>query len=218
MAGGWGNDLMQNQMEFLVLDGLYVEHLLINYLNGHLNPVIKYTQTRDFNQNNILHQISPCRPLKLPLSEYGFPFMFNFLCSTNITDQASGNLGPTVLSELLDAGLTVTVLTRQNSNKTFDPRAQVEKVDYESRKSLKAALAGNEVVVNTLGVGTVPRETYLRLVDAAVAAGVQRFLPTPRNSQSSLIRLLFRSTSWKFPSSLVSVIPSLSMGLSSTGA
>ncbi|KGO66730.1 RTA-like protein [Penicillium expansum] len=80
MAGGWGNDLMQNQMEFL----------------------------------------------------------------------ASGNLGPTVLSELLDAGLTVTVLTRQNSNKTFDPRAQVEKVDYESRKSLKAALAGNEVVVNTL--------------------------------------------------------------------
>ncbi|KAJ5497699.1 RTA-like protein [Penicillium expansum] len=81
MAGGWGNDLMQNQMEFL----------------------------------------------------------------------ASGNLGPTVLSELLDAGLTVTVLTRQNSNKTFDPRAQVEKVDYESLESLKAALAGNEVVVNTLG-------------------------------------------------------------------
>ncbi|KAK4862855.1 hypothetical protein LT330_002988 [Penicillium expansum] len=98
---------------------------------------------------------------------------------------ASGNLGPTVLSELLDAGLTVTVLTRQNSNKTFDPRAQVEKVDYESRKYLKAALAGNEVVVNTLGVGTVPREIYLRLVDAAVAAGVQRFLPSEYGSDTT---------------------------------
>lgn len=24
MAGGWGNPLMQNEMEFLVLDGMYV--------------------------------------------------------------------------------------------------------------------------------------------------------------------------------------------------
>lgn len=26
MAGGWGNGLMQNEMEFLVLDEMYVEH------------------------------------------------------------------------------------------------------------------------------------------------------------------------------------------------
>jgi hypothetical protein len=33
-------------------------------------------------------------------------------------------------------------------------------------------------VVNTLGVGTVPRDTHLRLVDAAVAVGVKRYLPS----------------------------------------
>jgi uncharacterized protein YbjT (DUF2867 family) len=97
---------------------------------------------------------------------------------TNISDQGSGNLGPAVLSELLNAGFRVKVITRQSSNNTFDSRAQIAKVDYESLESLKAALAGNEVVVNTLGVGTVPRDTHLRLVDAAAAAGVKRYLPS----------------------------------------
>lgn len=44
--------------------------------------------------------------------------------------------------------------------------------------SLTSALAGQEVVVNTLGVGQIPREVHLRLVDAAVAAKVQRFIPS----------------------------------------
>ncbi|KAL3481021.1 hypothetical protein BJX99DRAFT_219539 [Aspergillus californicus] len=88
----------------------------------------------------------------------------------------SGNLGPAVLSSLLDAGFAVTVLTRQDSTSTFDTGVQVAKVNYESLDSLKAALAGNDVVVNTLGVGAVPRSTHLRLVDAAVAAGVKRFI------------------------------------------
>lgn len=30
MAGGWGNELMQNEMEFLVLDGMYVEHEILS--------------------------------------------------------------------------------------------------------------------------------------------------------------------------------------------
>ncbi|KAJ6038231.1 hypothetical protein N7460_008002 [Penicillium canescens] len=90
----------------------------------------------------------------------------------------SGNLGPAVLNQLLDAGFDVTVLTRQDSDKTFDARAQVAKVDYESLDSLKNALAGQDVVVSTLGVGAVPRDTHLRLVDAAVAAGVKRYIPS----------------------------------------
>ncbi|KAJ5776557.1 uncharacterized protein N7511_001568 [Penicillium nucicola] len=90
----------------------------------------------------------------------------------------SGNLGPAVLNQLLDAGFDVTVLSRQNSDKTFDSRAKVVKVDYESLDSLKNALSGQDVVVSTLGVGAVPRDTHLRLVDAAVAAGVKRFIPS----------------------------------------
>ncbi|KAI2726115.1 hypothetical protein CBS147332_3002 [Penicillium roqueforti] len=91
---------------------------------------------------------------------------------------ASGNLGPAVLKELLAAGFDVTVLTRQGSDKTFDSRAHVAQVDYESLDSLKAALSGQEAVVSTLHVGAVPISTHLRLIDAAVAAGVKRFIPS----------------------------------------
>jgi hypothetical protein len=83
-----------------------------------------------------------------------------------------------VLKELLAAGFDVTVLTRQGNNKTFDSRAHVAEVDYESLDSLKAALSGQDVVVNTLNVGGVPESTHLRLIDAAVATGVKRFIPS----------------------------------------
>lgn len=92
--------------------------------------------------------------------------------------QASGNLGPSVLAALLDAGFEVTVLTRENKDDKFDQRARIAEVNYDSSESLTSALAGQEVVVNTLGVGRIPRETHLRLIDAAVAAHVQRFVPS----------------------------------------
>ncbi|CAI7589786.1 unnamed protein product [Penicillium viridicatum] len=91
---------------------------------------------------------------------------------------ASGNLGPAVLKQLLDAGFDVTILTRQGSDKTFDSRAHVAQVDYESIDSLKAALSGQDAVVSTLNVGVVPLPTHLRLIDAAAATGVKRFIPS----------------------------------------
>ncbi|KGO74774.1 hypothetical protein PITC_083830 [Penicillium italicum] len=91
---------------------------------------------------------------------------------------ASGNLGPAVLKELLAAGFDVTVLTRQGNDKAIDSRARVVQVDYESLDSLKAALSGQDVVVSTLNVGAVPKSTHLRLIDAAVATGVKRFIPS----------------------------------------
>jgi hypothetical protein len=33
MAGGWGNKLMRNEMEFLVLDGMYVEHRALSHMH-----------------------------------------------------------------------------------------------------------------------------------------------------------------------------------------
>ncbi|KUM61107.1 hypothetical protein ACN42_g6008 [Penicillium freii] len=91
---------------------------------------------------------------------------------------ASGNLGPAVLKQLLDAGFDVTILTRQGSDKTFDSRAHIAQVDYESLDSLKAALSGQDAVVSTLNVGVVPLRTHLRLIDAAAATGVKRFIPS----------------------------------------
>ncbi|KAJ6188315.1 hypothetical protein N7519_003223 [Penicillium mononematosum] len=91
---------------------------------------------------------------------------------------ASGNLGPAILKELLAAGFDVTVLTRRGSDNTFDSRVHVAQVDYESLDSLKAALSGQDAVVNTLNVGAIPKSTHLRLIDAAVATGVKRFIPS----------------------------------------
>lgn len=83
-----------------------------------------------------------------------------------------------MLKELLDAGFDVTILTRQGSDKTFDSRAHVAQVDYESLDSLKTALSGQDAVVSTLNVGSVPKSIHLRLIDAAVATGVKRFIPS----------------------------------------
>ncbi|KAJ5669653.1 NAD(P)-binding protein [Penicillium macrosclerotiorum] len=98
---------------------------------------------------------------------------------------AAGNLGPAILSALLDAGFRVTVLTRHDSKSTFDARAHVARVDYDSLDSLIAAFEGNEVVVNTLGVGAIPRAIHIRLVDAAVAASVKRFIPSEFGSDTT---------------------------------
>ncbi|PLB52318.1 NAD(P)-binding protein [Aspergillus steynii IBT 23096] len=98
---------------------------------------------------------------------------------------ASGNLGPAVLEQLLNAGFEVTVLTRENKDNKFDTRAKVAQVDYNSLESLTSALTGQDVVVNTLGAGTIPREIHLRLVDAAVAAKVQRFIPSEFGSDTA---------------------------------
>ncbi|PYH46050.1 aromatic alcohol reductase [Aspergillus saccharolyticus JOP 1030-1] len=89
---------------------------------------------------------------------------------------ASGNLGPSIVQELLAAGLEVTALTRQDSNKTFDERVKVSAVDYDSPESLQSALQGQDVVVDARAI--VPSESTIRLIDAAIAAGVTRFIPS----------------------------------------
>lgn len=60
----------------------------------------------------------------------------------------------------------------------MDSRVQVQVVDYNSLDSLVTALKGHDAVINTLSVGVVPRDIHLRLVDAAQAAGVRRFIPS----------------------------------------
>lgn len=65
-------------------------------------------------------------------------------------------------------------MIRQGKDSKFDSRARVAEVDYAFEQSLTSALIGHDVVVNTLGA--IPRDIYLRLIVAAVAAHVQRFL------------------------------------------
>ncbi|KAI0430096.1 hypothetical protein F5Y09DRAFT_356285 [Xylaria sp. FL1042] len=89
---------------------------------------------------------------------------------------ASGNLGRFVVTELLDAGFTVTALTREGSTATFPAGVASKTVDYSSVGSLTAALDGQDALVSTIATAAVAGQQPL--VDAAVAAGVKRIIPS----------------------------------------
>ncbi|CAI7596251.1 unnamed protein product [Penicillium manginii] len=96
---------------------------------------------------------------------------------------ATGNVGPAILNALLTAGFEVTVLSRSSSHK-LDPRVKLQEVDYSSQDSLTTALAGQDAVVNALSVGLVARDIHLRLVEAAHAAKVKRYIPSEFGSDT----------------------------------
>lgn len=93
---------------------------------------------------------------------------------------ATGNLGPNVLQALLDAGFEVTILSRQGSNSTDSlpkhDNQKIVKVDYSDAQNLTSALQGIDVVVSNLASNAI--ESQKPLIDASVAAGVKRYLPS----------------------------------------
>jgi hypothetical protein len=111
------------------------------------------------------------------------PFL-NHPASTLLTPslpQGSGNLGPSIIHELLSAGFTVTGVTREasastNSTPKFPDNLPVKSVDYASFDALKAAFQGQDVVVSV--VGTTAIGDQKTAIDAAAAAGVKRFIPS----------------------------------------
>jgi len=88
----------------------------------------------------------------------------------------SGNLGPAVIQALLDAGFTVTALTRVESKATFPSSVKVQKVDYSSPSSIAEALKGQDAVVSTIATPALTQQSSL--VEEAVKAGVKRFIPS----------------------------------------
>ncbi|KAM4063035.1 NAD(P)H-binding domain-containing protein [Hirsutella rhossiliensis] len=90
---------------------------------------------------------------------------------------AAGSLGSVLVARLVASGrFKVRVLRRQGSGSTFAPGTDVVDVDFGSVDSLSAALAGQDAVVAALGAPGLGLQPTL--VDAAVAAGVRRFLPS----------------------------------------
>jgi uncharacterized protein YbjT (DUF2867 family) len=91
---------------------------------------------------------------------------------------ATGNLGMPILKALLDARLSVTVLSRVGGNssklKGF-PDITIKEVDFSRSDSIQPALAGVTVVVSCLA--TLAIGSQKALIDAACAAGVRRFIP-----------------------------------------
>ncbi|GLA50608.1 hypothetical protein CBS147343_9059 [Aspergillus niger] len=89
---------------------------------------------------------------------------------------ASGTLGPHVFQALVNAGFQVSILTRSNKPGAYASNINVFEVDFNSVESLTTALKGVDAVVSTVGGAAVGNQTVL--IDAAIAAGVKRFIPS----------------------------------------
>ncbi|KAL6895089.1 hypothetical protein GGI43DRAFT_429196 [Trichoderma evansii] len=88
---------------------------------------------------------------------------------------AGGTLGTHVLKALLEAKFNVSVLTRQSSKAAFPSTVRVFQTDY-SESSLVEILTGHDAVVSTVGGGGLKQQQ--QVIDAAVRAGVKRFIPS----------------------------------------
>ena len=96
----------------------------------------------------------------------------------------TGDLGARIAWALLERGAVVRALVRSKSDPgavaaLHRQGAQVVKVDFESTASLTSACDGAACVVSALsGLYGVVVEAQTRLLEAAVEAGVPRFIPS----------------------------------------
>ena len=88
---------------------------------------------------------------------------------------ASGSVGPHIVEALLAAGFIVTALTRASSKKTFADGVRVVMTDY-THESLVKVFKGQDAVVST--IATFSAQEQIKIIDAAIAAKVRRFLPS----------------------------------------
>jgi uncharacterized protein YbjT (DUF2867 family) len=94
---------------------------------------------------------------------------------------ASGSVGAPILSALLaESSFTVTILSRASSSAKFPSNIRVIRVsDAYTLAELKSAFQGQDAVVIALTTSTTTADGLsFRLIDAAIAAGVKRFIPS----------------------------------------
>lgn len=108
--------------------------------------------------------------------ELSFPYDRSHFLADDVL-KASGDLGSPILQALIDSkAFEVTVLTRKSSTAQFPTSVRVLHVDYSSVPDLTVALTGQDAVVSALAIDAM--DTQLPLVEASVAAGVKRFVPS----------------------------------------
>ena len=82
-----------------------------------------------------------------------------------------------MLKAILDSKkFNVTVLVRSASKASFPSSVKVVEVDFTSVSSLTNTLKGQDALVSTVGSSGLQGQTLL--IDASVAAGVSRFIPS----------------------------------------
>jgi len=95
---------------------------------------------------------------------------------------ASGTLGPHVLKAFEGAGFNLTILSRPTSTKTFADDVKVIKKDYSDAEGLQEAFTGQDAVISLVGPAAMSDQP--KLIEAAVKAGVKRFVPSEFGSNT----------------------------------
>jgi len=97
---------------------------------------------------------------------------------------ANGNLGPSILNALLSSNFQVTVLSRSSSKSVYPDAVHVVIIpDDPSTEQLVPSLRNQDCVVVAFSGSII--DLQLRLADAAVVAGVKRFMPADFGSCDS---------------------------------
>lgn len=101
---------------------------------------------------------------------------------TSFTIAGPGNLGGHIAKALLKQGFKVSVLSRSGSSanaKTLEAAgANIQAVDYSDASSVAEALAGSQVVINTLGIAALQGSAQDILIEQSKKAGVQLYVPS----------------------------------------
>jgi hypothetical protein len=87
---------------------------------------------------------------------------------------------------LKESSFNITVLSREDSSATFPSEAKVIRANYDSPGALKDAFTGQDVVVSLVGGSVLGDQD--KYIDAAIAAGVKRFVPSEFGSDTTDVR------------------------------
>lgn len=107
----------------------------------------------------------------------------------HLLTQGTGTIGSIILSALQSSPiLEVSVLSRASSTASFPASTPVIRADFDSEDDLVRAFKGQDAVVSAVGgAGFSLQKTF---INAAIKAGVKRFLPSEfsANTRSDAVR------------------------------
>jgi uncharacterized protein YbjT (DUF2867 family) len=98
--------------------------------------------------------------------------------SQRTNPRITGAIGPSIIQSLDAAGFRVQALTRRRQTNFFRNTVNIVEVDYNDKKSLQRILRGQDAVVSCLGDVPAAVKAQEALLDASLAVGVKRYIPS----------------------------------------
>ncbi|QIW98656.1 hypothetical protein AMS68_004174 [Peltaster fructicola] len=130
-----------------------------------------------FRASNMIHELRDHDEVDKELRHAGEEWDLQWtLAKPTLLRGATGALGAAVMSELVKAGFQITALTRDASTAKVPAGVKAVTVNYDDLSSIRAALKGQDAIVSTLGSQGLNQQELL--VQAAIAEGVQRIIPS----------------------------------------